>query len=513
MAPDPLSRSGSPEDLTGSADDAAPPEDAAPRVPDSAEPDGAEPGGAEPDSAKPDGAEPDGAEPDGAAAEQEPPGLDELAERVRHRVAVLATGVLDELGVAQLPVRVRPFARFAARRRAALAAPAVLAALASDSVFRQRVAEHLPEPAPDAPPDPARAWLTRSEGWEAVLAPALAGAARTGAGAGPGAGPRRGPDARPGDATRPGTGHAEREAARLARELVVLRTRARADRQDAQALADRLRRELTTATGRAQRAERAAARDRERADALAGELTAAQAAAQADRSSAAAAQRRLRHRVEELTDQVAGDRRAARRERGVSDTRLRLLLDTVIGAAHGLAGELALPAGPGALPADTVEAVEPGGPGAAGGNAVARWDDPAWFTSLLSLPAAHLVVDGYNVTKAAVPTLTLAEQRSQLLRVLAALATQTGAEVTAVFDGADVTAVPAAAARGVRVRFSPPGVTADAVIRTMARAEPAGRPVVVVSSDREVARGVEAAGAWAAPSSVLTARLLAGRPV
>ena len=56
------------------------------------------------------------------------------------------------------------------------------------------------------------------------------------------------------------------------------------------------------------------------------------------------------------------------------------------------------------------------------------------------------------------------------------------------FDGAQLDAVPAVGVvRGVRVRFSDPGETADTLIGRLVRAEPAGRPVVVVSTDREVA--------------------------
>ena len=59
------------------------------------------------------------------------------------------------------------------------------------------------------------------------------------------------------------------------------------------------------------------------------------------------------------------------------------------------------------------------------------------------------------------------------------------------------------APRGVRVVFSPPGESADEVIRRLVRAEPPGRPVIVVSSDREVADGVAAAGARPVPSRTL----------
>lgn len=60
--------------------------------------------------------------------------------------------------------------------------------------------------------------------------------------------------------------------------------------------------------------------------------------------------------------------------------------------------------------------------------------------------------------------------------------------MTCVFDGAELVApVLLAPPRGVRVLFSKPGVTADELIRQLVRAEPPGRPVIVVSTDREVA--------------------------
>ena len=48
----------------------------------------------------------------------------------------------------------------------------------------------------------------------------------------------------------------------------------------------------------------------------------------------------------------------------------------------------------------------------------------------------------------------------------------------------------------MRVLFSRKGETADELIRRLVRAEPAGRPVVVISSDREVADGVRRHGAY-----------------
>jgi predicted RNA-binding protein with PIN domain len=135
-------------------------------------------------------------------------------------------------------------------------------------------------------------------------------------------------------------------------------------------------------------------------------------------------------------------------------------------------------------------------------------EDPAIFDQLLALPQVHLVVDGYNVTKTAYPDLPLETQRSRLVRGLAALAARSGAEVTCCFDGATISGrVPSASGRGVRVLFSKPGETADELIRRLVRAEPAGRPVVVVSSDREVADGVRRAGGRPVAAVALVRRL------
>lgn len=87
------------------------------------------------------------------------------------------------------------------------------------------------------------------------------------------------------------------------------------------------------------------------------------------------------------------------------------------------------------------------------------------------------------------------------------MAARTGAEVTVVFDGADVLAVPSARPRGVRVLFSEPGVQADDVIRDLVAAEPKGRQLVVATSDRAVVTSVQLRGAYAVSSAVLVERL------
>jgi predicted RNA-binding protein with PIN domain len=80
--------------------------------------------------------------------------------------------------------------------------------------------------------------------------------------------------------------------------------------------------------------------------------------------------------------------------------------------------------------------------------------------------------------------------------------------VTCCFDGAALTGrVPSVSARGVRVLFSKPGEIADELIRRMVRAEPSGRPVLVVSSDREVADGGRRDGARPVSAAALVRRL------
>ena len=182
--------------------------------------------------------------------------------------------------------------------------------------------------------------------------------------------------------------------------------------------------------------------------------------------------------------------------------RLRLLVDTLVDAANGLRRELALPPVR-QRPADTVAAQVPEVEDPLGGP-----EDALPLDALLALPQVHLVVDGYNVTKTAWPALPLETQRTRLVTALGGMVAQTGAEITCVFDGAALASPPQLSVpRGVRVRFSPEGVTADEVIRQIAAAEPPGRPVVVVSSDREIADGIRRSGGRPIPADALV-RLL-----
>ncbi|MFJ9420448.1 MULTISPECIES: NYN domain-containing protein [unclassified Streptomyces] len=426
-----------------------------------------------------------------------------LPEGVRRRVVALTAESFGALTVSELPPPLRQYARFTPTRRAKFAGNAMAAALESDAVFRQRIAGKLREAQPElaaaledgTPPaaaDPldvaAAAYVLRPEGWVKLVAAAGEEAQRVRA-------------ERAGEET-------ERELARLREELAQARgeargdvDRARADLEAARKENESLHRKLRSALSDVKRRE-AAVRKAEAA------LEAARSQAATDKTLADSELRRLKARVTEVETALETSRRAAREGRSVEDMRLRLLLDTVLDAAQGLRRELALP--PASVhPADTIEAVAPGKmtPRDIATRALSEMD-PALLDQLLALPQAHLVVDGYNVTKTGYPTMPLDKQRLRLLGGLAVLAAQTGAEMTCVFDGAELAApVLLAPPRGVRVLFSKPGVTADELIRQLVRAEPPGRPVVVVSTDREVADGVAKAGARPVASALLLKRL------
>lgn len=427
-----------------------------------------------------------------------------LPEAVRLRVVGLAADRLGALLPEEVPPSLRSHARFTPTRRARLAAGPIAAVLEADPGFRGRVADGVREAMPElaaaveagrAPPAAARAdvgalaYLLRPAGWRSMVeevTTSLASSAAAAASAGSAAMVTRLQEQLTA-ARRAGRAEAER----LRAELAAARSEG-----------DDLRRRLRDAAEQARRAERVAAEARDRAAAERETATAAGAVAGAE-------SRRLRARLADAEATVEASRRAVRESRSADEMRLRLLLDTVVEAARGLRRELALPA-TAERPADLVAelaGVQTGDLGTEPARGLAA-DDPARLDWLLALPQTHLVVDGYNVTKLGYGGLPLEAQRGRLLSGLAALAAQVGIEVTCVFDGAErPTGVTAPTARNVRVLFSQPGEIADELIRRLVRAEPPGRPVVVVSSDREVAEGVRMAGARAVPSAALLRRL------
>lgn len=444
---------------------------------------------------------------DGPSAADREPAFADLPAEVRQRVLHWVSDALHEVEPSQLPASLRRMASFAPRPRRRAAAVHVAKALRQER-FRVRmagaVAERQPALARDAAaesPDPAadpldRAaawWLWRPDGWTERLSAVLEAASheREALAA----------NAEPSERSARQLLQAEVDGARA--QLRTERDRQRDRVARLQEERDRLRARLTA--------------ERARADGLGDRMLTASAEharalahAQAAEAEARAEVRRLRRRVEELEALRGEDSRARREERSLATARLRLLLDTVVDGASGLRRELGLPpvtaAGLAASPADTVDARPPGvetpSPRAHQGAGDRHLEE------LLGLPQAHLVVDGYNVTKADWSSLSLAEQRLRLLRELGPVAARHGAEVTVVFDGADLARPPAVpTARGVRVRFSPQDRSADDVIRALVRAEPPGRVVVVVSTDREVAESVVRSGAHAVPSAALLALL------
>ncbi len=210
------------------------------------------------------------------------------------------------------------------------------------------------------------------------------------------------------------------ELERLREELAQARDATRAE-------TERLRTELDVAKREAEslhRKLRAAHSDVKRGEAalrkLRAETDAARAESQIQVSAAESESRRLKARLGEAEAALEATRKAAREGRSVEDMRVRLLLDTVLDAAQGLRRELALPP-VSVRPAETVDAVEPGRmtPKDIAARALSE-NDPAILDQLLALPQAHLVVDGYNVTKTGYPQMPLEKQRLRLLGQLAA---------------------------------------------------------------------------------------------
>lgn len=437
------------------------------------------------------------------------PGAGPLPEPVRLRVLAMAAAVIGAMTPEEVPAPLRAVARFTPAKRVRAGGAQLATVLESDPVFRQRVADRVCGDHPELSEalvrgerplaaDPlevaALAYLLRSPGWSDVVRDAEEELERSARAAGQQA-------------------HAQ-TVARLQEQLAAVRAQARAAAQQAREELSAARAETAAARRRLREVEAQARRAEAAAAAAEQAAVNARDQARADVAAADAEARRLRARLGDAEAAVEAARRAVREGRGAADTRARLLLDTLLDAAQGLRRELALPPVT-TRPADTVGGLPPPEPGvgtAMGtGAGTAPVDDPAGLDRLLELPQVHLVVDGYNVTLSGYPALPLEDQRGRLLSALTGVAARTGAEVTVVFDGAALDApVPTPVARGVRVLFSAPGETADDLIRRLVQAEPTGRPVVVVSSDREVADGVRRAGARPVSSATLLRRLERG---
>ncbi|MFC4145879.1 NYN domain-containing protein [Micromonospora mangrovi] len=427
-----------------------------------------------------------------------------LPEPVRQRIVSLTAAVLPGLPGDELPVPLRRVAKFAPNRRARLGAPAIAAQLTADPLFRQRVTARVLTDAGDlgaavvegtapAAADPvevaALAYLVRPKGWRDLIE--ASGAAV----------------------------RAEADSAvvaELVREAEQRATRAEHDRAVARVEAEKLRDELARVReelGQLREENRQLGRtlrETQARERRANELLATERGRAARATADTEAElRRARARLAEAEAAAGVARASAKEARSVDDARLWLLLETIGQAAVGLRRELALDPVE-KLPADFVADAFADQSAATPAGAAARardTDDPARLDQLLALPRAHLVVDGYNVTKRGFGEMSLEQQRKRLITGLGGIAAQTGDEVTVVFDGAERMHGLPPAPRGVRVLFSRKGETADELIRRLVRAEPSGRPVVVVSSDREVADGVRRHGAYPLGADSLLRRL------
>ncbi len=416
----------------------------------------------------------------------------DVPARLRAALVAQAARALAEYEPAAVPTPLVRVYRFAPAKRASAGAAPLWAALVEDNVFRARVrrswaaANDALAARWDAPDDPGAdegaetqpsldaavgAWLSGREGWRELLPDQPSAPADSG------------------EVTR-----LRAEAERL-RDLLARAQQDAREAQEALAAAQRDARKLRSDADRARAQGRQAV---EEAALLLAQAHEARDAAQAARTQAAEA----RSVAESQRTAARAELRVARK---LADARVRLLLDTIVDAASGLRSELAL-APMGESPADLVAPEQPAPTPARTGSRGRAVDDPALLDELLRQPHAHLIVDGYNVSKTGYGELTLELQRQRLVDGLATLAARTGAEVTCCFDGQETTRPPGGYARGVRVRFSV-GEIADELIRRLVQAEPVGRVLVVVTSDQAVARDVERRGAFVVPSATLVARL------
>ncbi|WP_442788606.1 NYN domain-containing protein [Dactylosporangium sp. NBC_01737] len=427
-----------------------------------------------------------------------------LPEIIRQRVISLAAGAMTGLPLDELPMPLRRVAKFAPNRRARLGGPVIAMQLSGDPLLRQRLATRVVNDAGDlgasileglAPPaaDPvevaALAYLARPDGWRDMVERATDTVRAEAQGA----------------AASERIRDVEQRLARAEHDRAVARVEADKLRDELARLRDETSglREEVRSLGKALRESQA--KERKATEMLASEKgRATRATADHD-----AELRRMRAKLAEAETAAGAQRQSAKDARAVDDARLWLLLETIGQAAVGLRRELALDPTD-RLPADFVadhDADRPENATGAGSARALDADDPARLDQLLSLPKAHMIVDGYNVTKKGYGELSLEQQRNRLVAGVGGLVAQTRAEVTVVFDGAERVVGLPPAPRGVRVLFSKKGETADELIRRLVRAEPAGRPIVVISSDKEVIDGVRRHGAYPLGNDTLLRRL------
>jgi predicted RNA-binding protein with PIN domain len=278
----------------------------------------------------------------------------------------------------------------------------------------------------------------------------------------------------PGSATRPRSTADERGRDRL-REAREQRDRWQRRAEGAEARAERLERELSELRTSVTRAG-------DELGALRAEL------AEADERQRRAVERERRRRdgeLEQLRSEIVAFRRA--------EEDRRIAARRALEARAQAEREAALAAEEARRTAEVHRAtrVVPGRPTALPPGVAPETTEAA---RLLLHRGRLVVVDGYNVTLQHRKHLDLETQRSWLVGLLGTLVRQRGIRPVVVFDGDREAGVrPLSGPRGVEVRFSAAGVTADDEV--VLAVEGTDEPVVVVTDDRELRGRVRIGGA------------------
>ena len=449
-------------------------------------------GGTADGSSEEDPAEPGTAGGDAANADGGPAVF--LSEPVRRRAIEIAAVAMPGLGQGKVPARLRRFLKFSPVKHAKLAKSELAVALASDTAFREGLAEVLTstdsplieaiatggEVSPMADPAEvaALAYLLRPEGWRELIATAVQAIPEPVEAAAAEA---------PAEAGLKRLAALEKENGKLRAALAEQRSAAAVLQEDVR----RARRELKEAEERAAKA--------------AGDLAAERGRLKHSDAERRSERRRLESEVESLKDQLDRIRKAGREHERLASARLWLLMETLSGTATGLRRELGLEPVPD-RPADYIAdelCAEPEERTAEGSRGLEQ-TDPQRLDHLLSLPepASHRRrLQRHDLGLGRDADARAAAQPARAGPGHGRGADERGDHGGLRRGGRDLRGQ--ANARGVRVLFSAKGQIADDVVVELVRVEPEGRPVVVVSSDQEVAMRVRREGAFPVPSPVL----------
>jgi hypothetical protein len=131
-------------------------------------------------------------------------------------------------------------------------------------------------------------------------------------------------------------------------------------------------------------------------------------------------------------------------------------------------------------------------------------DSNAAVTHVLTTAGAVLLVDGYNIAKAGWPRLSLRHQRDALVAFSDDVCRRLGVVISVVFDGTERIQRPTVPTVS-RVLFTADDETADDRIRSLVVELDQATPVVVVTSDRQLADDVRRRGATVVASEWMLA--------